>query len=214
MSRKPSKLTESAESSNPAKAVKGKPRSQSNSAKPQGNSAKKAAGNEKSVKKRSEKIAAEKKDCAQGAEKSAKKNSPEKQQTSKTPQVMRLVEQQREVNPVFLAGKSAIPRQLRGVEPLSRIMKRESAIDEEGALVDLTAQLAAENAVLILRRFNACCCEKCAAELTRITREKLPARYVRHGAREFDEIKEQLRKAVITQMIRELLGSKRRSFHE
>lgn len=134
--------------------------------------------------------------------------------SSKTPQVMRLVEMPGEVNPVIIAGKSAIPRQLRGV-PLSRVMRKEAdeLLGSTDEVIDLTAQLADENAAAILRRFNACCCEKCVAELSRITREKLPSRFVRAGSREYDDIKEPLRKTVVTQMIRELLGNKRRNFH-
>lgn len=205
MSKKPSTPIEGAECGNSEKSAPKKRTSQRSNVK-------KVNPNGESSKKPAKKTSQNKSESA--GEKSAKKSAAEKQPTSKTPQVMRLVEQRRDVNPVILAGKSAIPRQLRGVEPLSRIMKREAELDDEGALVDLTAQLAAENAVPILRRFNACCCEKCAAELARITREKLPARFVRHGSEEYDEIREQLRKAVITQMVRELLGSRRRSFHE
>lgn len=211
MSRKSSKPIDNVESAAEESAA----RTRSKSA--QASRRKSAAENSNSkepVKNRTKKSVKELAAVSGRAEKSTKKSTSEKQPSSKTPQVMRLVEQRRDVNPVILAGKSAIPRQLRGVEPLSRIMKREAAIQEEGALIDLTAQLAEENALPILRRFNACGCEKCAGKLAEITREKLPARFVRSGAREYDEIKEQLRKAVMTQMIRELLGSKRRSFHE
>lgn len=151
---------------------------------------------------------------AKSAPKSEKRPSQsEKSVSSKTPQVMRLVEKQSTVNPVIIAGKSAIPRQLRGVEPLSRIMRREADAVLGGEVVDLTKRLCDENAALILRRFNACCCEKCVERLSQITQERLTARFVRTGSREYEELQEPLRKAVLTQMIRELLGSRRRSFH-
>lgn len=147
--------------------------------------------------------------------KSAKRPAQsEKGASSKTPQVMKLVEKQSSVNPVIIAGKSAIPRQLRGVEPLSRIMRREADAVFGGEVVDLTKRLCDENAALILRRFNACCCERCVERLSQITQERLTARFVRTGSREYEEIQEPLRKAVLTQMIRELLGSRRRSFHD
>lgn len=152
---------------------------------------------------------------AKSAPKSEKRPSQsEKSASSKTPQVMRLVKMQSEVNPVIIAGKSAIPRQLRGVEPLSRIMRREADAVFGGEVVDLTKRLCDENAALILRRFNACCCEKCVERLSQITQERLTARFVRTGSREYEELQEPLRKAVLTQMIRELLGSRRRSFHD
>lgn len=155
-------------------------------------------------------------------EKPAKSAAPKREKrppqggsaSSKTPQVMRLVEERTEVNPVILAGKSAIPRRLRGVEPLSRIMRREADAALGGEVVDLTKRLCDENAALILRRFNACCCEKCVERLSQITQERLTARFVRTGSPEYDEIREQLQKSVLTQMIRELLGSRRRSFHD
>lgn len=151
------------------------------------------------------------KSTAKGAKRPAQ---TEKGASSKTPQVMKLVEKQSSVNPVIIAGKSAIPRQLRGVEPLSRIMRREADAVFGGEVVDLTKRLCDENAALILRRFNACCCERCVERLSQITQERLTARFVRTGSREYEEIQEPLRKAVLTQMIRELLGSRRRSFHD
>lgn len=151
------------------------------------------------------------KSTAKGAKRPAQS---EKGASSKTPQVMKLVEKQSSVNPVIIAGKSAIPRQLRGVEPLSRIMRREADAVFGGEVVDLTKRLCDENAALILRRFNACCCERCVERLSQITQERLTARFVKTGSREYEELQEPLRKAVLTQMIRELLGSRRRSFHD
>ena len=45
----------------------------------------------------------------------------------KTPSVMKLVEDTAAMeNQVIAAGKSRIPRQLRGIEPLSRVIRREA----------------------------------------------------------------------------------------
>ncbi len=147
------------------------------------------------------------------------------ERSAKTEQVMRLVKSEKNsVNPVIIAGKSSIPRQLRGVEPLSKILRRESAKAYEDyaerVAVNVTELVIAENAGEILRRFNACDCEFCVAELSRRVSEKVSARYVKlprgeieNGSEQLEEIKEPLKKAVLSQMIRELLGNKRRSFH-
>ncbi len=148
------------------------------------------------------------------------------ERSAKTEQVMRLVKSEKNsVNPVIMAGKSRIPRQLRGVEPLSKILRRESAKAYEDyaerVAVNVTELVISENAGEILRRFNACDCEFCVAELSRRVSEKVSARYVKlprgeieNGSEQLEEIKEPLKKAVLSQMIRELLGNKRRSFHE
>ena len=166
--------------------------------------------------------------------KSSKKSESSEAPTSKTPQVMKLVAPHGDyVNPVIIAGKSSIPKKLRGVEPLSRIMRREAsavlgedisglpAEEEEIVTLNLTAAAISENAAVILRRFNACDCEKCVAALTKMTEEKVPARFVRiskhaaeSGSGELEEQKEPVKKAVVSQMIRVLLGNKKRSFHE
>ncbi len=147
------------------------------------------------------------------------------ERSAKTEQVMRLVKSgKNSVNPVIMAGKSSIPRQLRGVEPLSKILRRESAKAYEDyaerVAVNVTELVIAENAGEILRRFNACDCEFCVAELSRRVSEKVSAKYVKlprgeieNGSEQLEEIKEPLKKAVLSQMIRELLGNKRRSFH-
>ena len=50
-------------------------------------------------------------------------------QSVKTPSVMRLVEERAfSENQVVAAGKSLIPRQLRGIEPLSKVMRREAEL--------------------------------------------------------------------------------------
>lgn len=159
--------------------------------------------------------------------KSKKVPEPEKG-GSKTPQVMKLVETQSDVNPVIIAGKSRIPQQLRGRAPLSRIMRREAeeifgeyyADPNELLTVNLTELVIKENAGELLRRFNACCCDKCIDELSRRTLEKIPSRFARvsravleKGSPELDEQKEPLKKSALSAMIRELIGNKRRHFH-
>lgn len=148
---------------------------------------------------------------------------------SKTPQVMKLIEPQGGVNPVIIAGKSRIPQQLRGKAPLSRIMRREAAEifgdafytdPNEVLTVNLTELVINENADELLRRFNACCCDKCIAELTRRAVDKVPSRFVRatraeleRGSPDLEEQKEPIRKSALSAMIRELIGNKRRHFH-
>lgn len=148
---------------------------------------------------------------------------------SRTPQVMKLIEPLGDVNPVIIAGKSRIPQQLRGKAPLSRIMRREAAEifgesfytdPNEIVTADLTELVIRENAGELLRRFNACCCDKCIDELSRRAAEKIPSRFVRvtraeleRGVPELEEYKEPLRKSALSAMIRELLGNKRRHFH-
>lgn len=159
--------------------------------------------------------------------KSKKIPEPEKG-GSKTPQVMKLVETRSDVNPVIIAGKSRIPQQLRGRAPLSRIMRREAAEifgeyyadPNELLTVNLTELVIKENAGELLRRFNACCCDKCIDELSRRALEKIPSRFARvsravleKGSPELDEQKEPLKKSALSAMIRELIGNKRRHFH-
>lgn len=170
---------------------------------------------------------------SKSGKKPAKGRSPkESAPSSKTPQVLKLVQPHGDyVNPVIVAGKSSIPKQLRGVEPLSRIMRREAKAvlgeditglpeeNEEVVTINLTAVAIAENAAEILRRFNACDCEKCVSALTKLVEEKVPARFVRISRSaaengELDEQKEPTKKAVVAQMIRVLMGNKKRSFHE
>ncbi|MDE6031536.1 MAG: hypothetical protein K2G32_07955, partial [Oscillospiraceae bacterium] len=168
-----------------------------------------------------------------GASKSKKNNAAELEKSgasSRTPQVMKLVQPQGDmVNPVIIAGKSRIPQQLRGRAPLSRIMRREAqeifgealyTDPNELITVDLTELVIKENAGELLRRFNACCCDKCIEELSRRAAEKVPSRFARvtravleQGSPELDEQKEPLKKSALSAMIRELIGNKRRHFH-
>ena len=145
--------------------------------------------------------------------------------SSKTPQVMKLVQQRNDmVNPTIMAGKSSIPRQLRGLEPLSRIMKREAEEvfgADEAETYNLTALVIDEHAAEILRRFNACDCELCVETLARLTAEVVPARFaklrkrdVEREAPEVKQLKEPLQKMVTSRMVRLVMQNKKRSYHD
>lgn len=145
---------------------------------------------------------------------------------NKTPQVMRLVEHDKNaVNPVILAGKSRVPKQLRGREPLSRLMRMDLGEEfadrsEDSVVVNLTEAAIEYEAPEILDRFNACSCHKCVEVFSRIISEKVPARFARinrsarSGSRELRERMEPVRKIVLSEMIRELIGNKKRCFHD
>lgn len=165
------------------------------------------------------------------AKQSAKKRTAHKErsggeQSSKTPQVMRLVEQRSDmVNPTILAGKSSIPRKLRGLEPLTKIMKRDAetvfGTDDEAETFNLTALVIDDQAAQILRRFNACDCEICIERLSQLTAESVPARFVKLKRRsveqrtsEVEQLKEPLKRAVTSHMIRLVMQNKKRSFHD
>lgn len=165
------------------------------------------------------------------AKQSAKKRTAHKErsggeQSSKTPQVMRLVEQRSDmVNPTILAGKSSIPRKLRGLEPLTKIMKRDAetvlGTDDEAETFNLTALVIDDQAAQILRRFNACDCEICIERLSQLTAESVPARFVKLKKRsverrtpEVEQLKEPLKRSVTSYMIRLVMQNKKRSFHD
>lgn len=150
----------------------------------------------------------------------------------KTPSVMKLVEDTAAMeNQVIAAGKSRIPRQLRGIEPLSRVIRREAEAEKQleekqsAPLVtrELTAMTAEDTAPAILARFNACDCETCRRELSRLAAEELPARYIRLPEAEgldwsgFTDDERVLiasvRKSVTTVMIRLMMGNRKRNFH-
>ena len=147
-------------------------------------------------------------------------------QTNKTPMVLKLLEQDKSSsNPVILAGKSRIPRQLSGREPLSRILKREMGADFsdiDGTVVVNITQMAIEFlAPEILDRFNACSCDKCVEEFSHIIAERVPVRFARiskgsqyRGSHELTERMEPARKMVLSEMIKELIGNKKRCFHD
>lgn len=156
------------------------------------------------------------------------KTAPEERPyvSSKTPQVMKLINGDPPVNPVVIAGKSRIPKQLRGIEPLSKVMRRDAeamlAPDEEEPTVsvDLTQAAIKENVTETLRRFNACSCEKCAAALSAMVSEDAPARFAEipmsgadDPAGSVPELYEPIKREVLSKMIRILMGNKKRSFH-
>lgn len=161
--------------------------------------------------------------------------SGEQSQSVKTPSVMRLVEDRAfSENQVVAAGKSLIPRQLRGIEPLSKVMRREAELqrgeqpDDEVSrsplvMRELTEMVIAENVPGIIRRFNACDCEKCMSELARLTAEEIPARYMKMpeladlnwSGFSSDErmLIDSLKKNAVTVMIRLMIANKKRNFH-
>lgn len=161
--------------------------------------------------------------------------SGEQSQSVKTPSVMRLVEERAfSENQVVAAGKSLIPRQLRGIEPLSKVMRREAELqrgeqpDDEVSrsplvMRELTEMVIAENVPGIIRRFNACDCEKCMSELARLTAEEIPARYMKMpeladlnwSGFSSDErmLIDSLKKNAVTIMIRLMIANKKRNFH-
>ena len=188
----------------------------------------KAAAKSKAESKQTEKPTtkkpSEKKPVAKKPAKKTEKIGGE--QSSKTPQVMRLVEQRNDmVNPTILAGKSSIPRKLRGLEPLTKIMKRDAETvfgsDEEAETFNLTALVIDDHAAQILRRFNACDCEVCIERLSQLTADSIPARFVKlkkrsveRKAAEVEELKAPLKRAVTSRMIRLVMQNKKRSFHD
>ena len=154
----------------------------------------------------------------------------EKNAGCKTPQVMKLLEEDPQgPSSVIMAGKSRIPEQLRRREPLSKIIKRdlgeelgEQFADAQDTVVVNITELAIEySAPEILDRFNACSCDKCVEEFSRKIAEKVPARYARVNrftkrtpTRELKDRVEPMRRIVIPEMIRELICNKKRSFHD
>ena len=156
--------------------------------------------------------------------------SGEQSQSVKTPSVMRLVEERAfSENQVVAAGKSLIPRQLRGIEPLSKVMRREAELqrseqpDDEVSRSPLVMRELTEMVIAEIRRFNACDCEKCMSELARLTAEEIPARYMKMpeladlnwSGFSSDErmLIDSLKKNAVTIMIRLMIANKKRNFH-
>ena len=216
---KSTKSTKTAKSAKPVKSGKAEKAGASKQAKPG-----KSAGSDKSGK------------PAKKAENPAEYDeSGEQSQSVKTPSVMRLVEERAfSENQVVAAGKSLIPRQLRGIEPLSKVMRREAELqrgeqpDDEVSrsplvMRELTEMVIAENVPGIIRRFNACDCEKCMSELARLTAEEIPARYMKMpeladlnwSGFSSDErmLIDSLKKNAVTVMIRLMIANKKRNFH-
>ncbi len=219
----------------PTKAEAAKKPSAKAAEKPQSKAAPKSEAKPKAETKPAAKLSEKSKPKAGGkapAKKPATKKASKKadkvggEASSKTPQVMRLVEQRNDmVNPTILAGKSSIPRKLRGLEPLTKIMKRDAETvfgsDEEAETFNLTALVIDDHAAQILRRFNACDCELCIERLSQLTADSVPARFVKlkkrsveRKAAEVEELKSPLRRAVTSRMIRLVMQNKKRSFHD
>lgn len=158
------------------------------------------------------------------------KDEPKKQNedgavSCKTPQVMKLVADNDEENTVIAAGKSRIPARQKGKEPLSKTVKRELRGDilepNEVEVVNLTELAVKYEAPQILDRFNACSCEKCVAVFSEMVLKKLPARFARITktklgirSRELNGRVEPVREMVQITMIRELIRSRKRIFHD
>ena len=167
---------------------------------------------------------------AQGSKKPAKKRGTvERSVSSKTPQVMRLVEQKTDITPAVLGGKGYVPKQMRGREPLSKLLKGDSTPmrAENGDDVEVVniAELAIKlEAPEILDRFNACSCSKCVAIFSEMVSQKVSPRFARvskskslNSASHLNELYgrvEQMRKAVMPEMVREIMGRKKRWFHD
>lgn len=158
---------------------------------------------------------------AKGAAEKADENAV----SCKTPQVMKLISDESMSNPVIVAGKSRIPTRLRGREPLSRVLKRqlhgEPLEQGEAEVVNLTEIAVKYEAPLILDRFNACSCEKCVKVFSEMVLMKVAARYARIPksspevrARELNSRVEPVLRTVQIAMIRELIGCKKRVFHD
>lgn len=161
-------------------------------------------------------------------QKTTKKKSVKQEEQRKpctTEQVMKLVERSADVNPVLLAGKSRVPSTLRGKESLTKILRRdlgEEFDDSENTVVVNITEVAIEyEAPVILDRFNACSCDKCVEIFSKIISQRVPVRFARVnkngrgvGNRELSERVAPMRKMVLTEMIKELIGSKKRCYHD
>ncbi len=150
-------------------------------------------------------------------------------QSIKTPSVMNLMKEVSAAdNQVIAAGKSRMPKQLRRIEPLTRIIRRqaEKMTREESPRVsrNLTQMVAEEAAPEILRRFNACRCARCCAELARLAGAEVPSRYVHmpelagldyEGFTEDERrLVSSIKKSVVSVMMKLMIGNKKRNFHE
>lgn len=143
---------------------------------------------------------------------------------NKTPQVMRLVERDKGANLVLMAGKSRVPKALRGKEPLSGFVVGEFEDAEDTVVVNITELAIDYEAPLILDRFNACSCDRCVEVFSGRIAERVPVRFARvsraaqyyslNERNELSERVEPMRRMVLSEMIRELIGNKKRCFHD
>ena len=181
---------------------------------------------------RSEKTAAKPEKPSKKPAINKQETAPEETPSVKTPSVMKLVEDSPLLeNQVIAAGKSRIPRQLRGIEPLSRVMRREAAEMSEAERVrsspevsrNLTEMVIQHNAPAILNRFNACDCELCRSGLSKLAAAEIPARYIKLpelADLSFDGFSsdekmliQSLTKTAVSVMIKLMISNKKRSFH-
>lgn len=191
----------------------------------QPDAAEKSTEKKTTAKSSSSKSTEKKKAAKSSSSKSAKKPKEETGISCKTPRVMKLVEQSKGKNQVIEAGKSHIPTKLKGRLPLSKIAKNEGYDDvfEQGVVevVNLTELAVKYEAPQVLDRFNACSCDKCVEVFSEIVLKKVPARFARITksklgirSRELNGRVEPVKKIVQDVMIRELIGSKKRIFHD
>ncbi len=159
---------------------------------------------------------------------SGRRKDNDKGLSNRTSQVMRLVEKEDMFNNVVTAGKSRVPRQLRGIEPLSRMMRREARQTENINPVDsgkrvtlnLTALVIKDNVEQVLQRFNACACDQCVETLSQMAAEKVPAKFIKipegtsERSQEIESAKEPLQKPVVSALTRLVMTNKKRSFHD
>lgn len=171
------------------------------------------------------------------SEKSDKSPKAAVQKTgNKTPQVMRLVERNKggkggkrgkssaDANLVLMAGKSRVPKALRGKEPLSGFAMGEFEDSADTVVVNITELAINYEAPLILDRFNACSCDKCVEVFSMRIAERVPVRFARVSRaaqycslaerNELSERVEPMRRTVLAEMTRELIGNKKRCFHD
>lgn len=154
-------------------------------------------------------------------------NASAQKSGNKTPQVMRLVERDKRgkgANLVLMAGKSRVPKSLRGKEPLSGFAAGEFEDSADTVVVNITELAINYEAPLILDRFNACSCDKCVEVFSMRVAERVPVRFARVSRaaqycslaerNELSERVEPMRKIVLAEMTRELIGNKKRCFHD
>lgn len=150
-------------------------------------------------------------------------------QSIKTPSVMKLMKDVAAAdNQVIAAGKSRIPKQLRRIEPLTRIIRRQAQemTRDESAMVsrDLTKIVAENTAPEILKRFNACQCRRCCTELARLAGAEIPSRYIDMPelvgldydgfTAEEKQLVSSIKRTVFSVMMKLMIGNKKRNFHE
>ena len=134
------------------------------------------------------------------------------------------------IGSAYLAGLSmgmydyeTLKRQQKTTVYRPQMSEAERVHDSPEVSRDLTEMVIQQNAPEILRRFNACDCEKCMSELARLTAEEIPARYMKMpeladlnwNGFSSDErmLIDSLKKNAVTVMIRLMIANKKRNFH-